>query len=81
MVENLPSLFKDATTESITSVLGEDEVVPFVTPLAETDFENPLIVIGVLFRILNENSFRKDAIVEEFRFNVHLLLEKVKFAC
>ena len=82
MIEDLPSVFKEAVTDSLTSILGEDKARAFLMLIAETEFASPSIVFGALDSILHEGSqILKDAIVKEFRANVHLLLEKVERAC
>jgi len=79
MIEDLHSLFKEAVTDSLTSILGEDEARALVMLIAESEFESPSVVFAALDSILHEGShILKDAVVEEFRANVHLLLEKVK---
>jgi hypothetical protein len=79
MIEDLHSLFKEAVTDSFTNILGENEARALVMLIAGTEFESPPVVFAALDSILHEGSrILKDAIVEEFRANVHLLLEKVK---
>jgi hypothetical protein len=79
MIEDLHSLFKEAVTDSLAKILGEDEARTLVMLIAGTEFESPPVVFAALDSILREGSrILKDAIVEEFRTNVHLLSEKVK---
>lgn len=79
MIEDLHSLFKEAVTDSLANILGWDEARALVKLLAETEFESPSVVFAALDSFLHEGSqILKDAIVKEFRANVHLLLEKVK---
>jgi len=79
MMEDLHSLFNEAMTDSLAAILGEDEARALVMLIAETEFKSPSVVYAALDSILHEGSkILKDAIVEEFRANVHLLLEKAK---
>jgi hypothetical protein len=79
MAEDLHSLFKEAVTDSLASILGQNEARALVKQIAGTDFESPYSVFGALDSILHGGSqILRDAIVEEFRVNVHLLLEKTE---
>lgn len=79
MIEDLCSLFKEAVTDSLASILGENEARAVVILIAGTNFESPSGVFATLDSIFQEGSqFLRRAIVEEFRANVHLLLEKAK---
>ena len=79
MVEDLHSLFKEAVTDSLARILGENEARALTRQIAGTDFESPYNVFRALDSILHEGSrILRDAIVEEFRVNVHMLLEKTE---
>jgi hypothetical protein len=79
MVEDLHSLFEEAVTDSLARILGENEARVLTRQIAGTDFESPYSVFRALDSILHEGSrILKDAIVEEFRVNVHMLLEKTE---
>jgi hypothetical protein len=78
-IEDLHSLFKEAVTDSFTSILGEDEARALVVLMAEIEFESPSVVFAALDSIFHEGSkILRGAIIEEFQASVHLLLEKVK---
>lgn len=79
MIEDLHALFKEAVTDSIANILDEYEARALTRVIADTGFESPHLVFEVLDSVLHGDSrIFKDAIVEEFRVSVHLLLEKVK---
>jgi hypothetical protein len=79
MIEDLHALFKEAVTDSIANILGGNEARALTRLVAETGFENPRLFFEALDSVLHGGSrIFKDAIVEEFRVNVHLLMEKVK---
>jgi hypothetical protein len=79
MAEDLHSLFKEAVTYSLGNILGENEARVLLRRIAGTDFESPYSVFEALDSILHGSSqILKDAIVEEFRVNVHLLVEKTE---
>jgi len=79
MAEDLHSLFIEAVTDSLVRILGANEARALVRQLAGTDFESPCTVFEALDSILHGGSqILRDAIVEEFRVNVHLLLEKTQ---
>lgn len=81
MIEDLHSLFKEAVTDSLANTLEENEARALVMLIAGTNFESPYQVFAALDSILHEGShILKDAIFEEFRTSVHLLLEKVERA-
>ncbi|MGD0477395.1 MAG: hypothetical protein ABSB29_04405 [Nitrososphaerales archaeon] len=80
MIEDLHSLFKEAVTDSLANILGQKEARALMRRMARIDFENPHMVFEALDSIHRDGSqILKDAVVEEFRANVHLLLEKVKW--
>jgi hypothetical protein len=79
MVEDLHSLFKEAVIESLANNLGRNEARALMRLMARTDFENPPEVFEAFDSIFYEGSqILRDAIVEEFRVNVHLLLGKTE---
>lgn len=79
MLEDLRSLFKEAVTNSLANILGENEARALVMLIGGTDFGSPSRVYAALDSIFHEGSqILKGAIVEEFRAHVHLLLEKAK---
>ena len=79
MAEDLHLLFKEAVTDSLASILGQKEARALMRRMVRTNFENPYMVFGALDSILHGSSqILRDAIVEEFRVNVHLLLEKTE---
>jgi hypothetical protein len=79
MAEDLHSLFKEAVTDSFANILGQKEARTLMRLMARTNFESPYMVFGALDSILHGGSqILRDAIVEEFRVNVHLLLEKTE---
>ncbi|MGD0478267.1 MAG: hypothetical protein ABSB29_08920 [Nitrososphaerales archaeon] len=79
MAEDLHSLFKEAVIDSLANILGKNEARALLRLMARTDFENPPEVFEALDSILHGGSrILRDAIVEEFRVNVHLLLEKTE---
>jgi hypothetical protein len=79
MIEDLRSVFKESVTDSMANLLNEDEARALAKLIAESDFGNPQEVFDALDSILHGGSHViKDAIVEEFRINVHLMLEKVR---
>ena len=80
LIDDLRSLFKEAVTDSLASILGEDEARALVMQIAKTGFENKSVVFAALDSIFHrrDSQILKDAIVEEFHTNVHLLLEKMK---
>ena len=81
MIEDLHPLFKEAVIDSLASILGENGARAVVILTAETDFESPSGVFAALDSIFQEGSqFLRRAIVEKFRANLHLLLEKVEKA-
>jgi hypothetical protein len=79
MIEDLHSLFKEAVTDSLASILGQKEARTLMRRMARTDFENSSKFFEALNSIHHEGSqILKDTIIEEFRANVRLLSEKVK---
>jgi hypothetical protein len=79
MAEDLHCLFKEAVTDTLASILGQNEARSLMRQLARTDFESPYSVFEELDSILHGGSkVLRDAIVEEFRVNVRLLLEKTE---
>ena len=79
MVEDLHSLFKEAVIDSFANTLGRNEARALMRLMARTDFENPPEVFMALDSILKEGSqILRDAIVEAFRGNMHLLVEKTE---
>jgi len=79
IMEDVRSLFKEAVTDSIANLLDENEARALVILVSGPGFESPAEVYEELDSILRSGSrIVKEAIVEEFRINVHLLLEKVK---
>ena len=79
MIEDLRCLFKEAVTDSLSSVLGENQAMALVKLISETDFENPPEVFAALDSIFRGGAqILKEAIIDEFRASVHLLLGKVE---
>jgi hypothetical protein len=79
MIGDLHSLFKEAVTDSLANILGQKEARVLMRRMARTNFESPYTVFAALDSILRGSSqILRDAIVEEFRVNVHLLLEKTE---
>lgn len=79
VAEDLPSLFKEAVTDSLARILGQNEARALMRLMARTNFESPYGVFGALDSVLQGGSkILREAIVEEFRVNVHLLLEKTE---
>ena len=79
MAEDLHSLFKEAVTYSLVGILGANEARALVRQIAGTDLESPYAVFETLDSFLHGGSQTlRNAIVEEFRVNVHLLLEKTE---
>jgi len=79
MVEDLHSLFKEAVVNSLANTLGRNEARALMRLMTRTDFESPREVFEALDSIFYEGSqILRDAIVEEFRVNVHLLLVKTE---
>lgn len=79
MTEDLHTLFKEAVTDSLANILGQSEARTLMRLMARTNFESPYMVFEALDSILHGGSkILRDTIVEEFRVNVHLLLEKTK---
>lgn len=77
-IQDLHSIFMEAVTDSLANILGENEAKALMILIRGTDL-TPYEVFSTLDSMLHEGSYvLKDAITEEFRANVHLLLEKVK---
>jgi hypothetical protein len=79
MVEDLHSLFKEAVIDSLANTLGRNEARALMRLMARTDFENPREVFEALDSIFyGDSQILRDAIIEEFRVSVHLLLKKTE---
>ena len=79
MVEDLYSLFKEAVTDSLVDVLGENEARVLMRLIVGTNFESPDQVYEALDSIFHGGAqILRKAIVEEFSASVHLLLEKAE---
>ncbi len=78
-IEDLRALFKEAVTYSLASLLGDNEARALVRSMGEASFESPPEMFATLDSLLREGSQAlKASITEEFRLNLHLLLEKTK---
>ncbi len=78
-IEDLRALFKEAVTYSLARLLGDKEARALVRSTGEASFESPPDMFATLDSRLHEGSqVLKAAITEEFRLNLHLLLEKIE---
>ncbi len=78
-IEDLRVLFKEAVTYSLANLLGDREARSLVRKIEETSFNSPPDLFATLDSLLHEGSKAlRAAITEEFRLNVHLLLEKTQ---
>lgn len=79
MAVDLYSLFKEAVTDSLANILGENEARALMRLTAGTDFGSPDQVYEALDSIFHEGAqILRKTIVEEFSTGVHLLLEKAE---
>lgn len=77
LAEDLHSLFNEAVTDSLANIMEESGARALVRWMGETSFESPTKVYAALDSIFLEGSqVLKTAIAEQFRINVHQLLEK-----
>lgn len=77
--EDIHSIFKEAVTDSLWSMLPESEARALLLMIGERGFESPCDVNSALDSILRGGSqILKNGIREEFRANVHLLAQKAE---
>lgn len=79
ITDDIRSIFKEAVTDSLWSMLPEREARALLRLIGETGFESPNDVYEGLDSILRGGSqILKNAIGEEFHASVHMLIEKVE---
>jgi hypothetical protein len=79
ITRDILSIFEEAVTDSLWNMLPESEARALLILVGEKGFESPCDVYSALDSILRDGSqILKNAIREEFRASIHLLMEKVE---